>query len=230
MTLADLLARPHALLDFDGPVCAVFGAIPADHIARHYAAVLRAHHIEVPDALVTTGDPLAIFAAVGTDQPAHAEFAEHALRYLETHTVATAPITPGIVEALDALHAAGRTVTIVSNNSADAVRAFLARHDLDDRVRAVMARRDPDPALLKPSPHLVTQTVDGLNAAAGQCVLIGDSITDITAGHAAGVAVIAYANRPGKAARFAPHHPDAVIDTMHAIPAALAATSTGPRG
>jgi len=45
-----------------------------------------------------------------------------------------------------------------------------------------------------------------------------------------GFAVIAYANRPGKAAHFAPHLPEAVIDTMHAIPATFATTSTGPRG
>ena len=55
-----------------------------------------------------------------------------------------------------------------------------------------------DPALLKPSPHLIQQAITGLGAHSADCVLIGDSTTDIQAARLAGIDSIGYANRPGK--------------------------------
>lgn len=215
MTLAQLLAdRRHVLLDFDGPVCAVFGGVPADHIARHYTAVLRAHGTPLPASIDDSDDPFAILYAAAAVAPADIVFAERTLRDLELHAITTAPITPGAVDALIALRDSGHTVTIVSNNSSDTVHAFLTGHRLTALVREVVARTDPDPVLLKPNPHLLQAAITGLRAEPSACVLLGDSTTDITAAHAAGTAVIAYANKPGKHARFAPHRPDVVIDSM----------------
>ncbi|MFR9803002.1 HAD family hydrolase [Pseudonocardia sp. RS010] len=47
--------------------------------------------------------------------------------------------------------------------------------------------------------------------AVGGAVLVGDSITDIQAGRAAGVEVIAYANKPGKDRALGSFEPDALI-------------------
>lgn len=222
MTLAQLLAeRRHVLLDFDGPVCAVFGGVPADHIARHYTAVLRAHGTPLPASVDHIDDPFAILHTAAAVAPADIVFAEHTLRDLELQAITTAPLTPGAVDALRALRDSGHTVTIVSNNSSDTVHAFLTTHSLDALVRGVVARTDPDPALLKPNPHLLRAAITDLHVEPGVCVLIGDSATDITAAHAAGTAVIAYANKPGKHARFAPYRPDVVIDSMTAIADAL---------
>lgn len=57
-----------------------------------------------------------------------------------------------------------------------------------------------------------------------QCVMIGDSATDIEAAHAARVAAIAYANKPGKRTRFAVYRPAAIIDHMCELAAILAAS------
>lgn len=146
-----------------------------------------------------------------------AQLAEPLLRELEVAAVRRAPITPGIRDVLASLAATGHTVTIVSNNSDAAVRTFLAAHDLTGVVRGVVARTQPDPQLLKPNPHLLLLAMRQLAARPAECVLIGDSTTDITAAQAAGTAVIAYANKPHKRADFASHHPDAVIDDMRAI-------------
>ena len=222
MTLAQLLRqRRHVMLDFDGPICAVFGGIPAHHVNRHYAAILRSHDIPVSDDLADGDDPLGIFQAAATERPDQAVFIEHTLRDLEVHAIATAPLMPGASETLLSLRDSGRTATIVSNNSTTAVRAFLTRHRLNDLVSRVVARTAADPVLLKPNPHLVRQAISDLHATPAGCVLVGDSTTDIIAGHAAGVAVIAYANKPGKRQAFAGHRPDVVIDTMHEIPHAL---------
>lgn len=40
--------------------------------------------------------------------------------------------------------------------------------------------------------------------------MVGDSVADIEAAQAAGVGVVAYANRPGKRSRLADHEPDAL--------------------
>ena len=66
---------------------------------------------------------------------------------------------------------AGRIIAVVSNNSDQAVRTYLALHGLDDRVDLVVARTSSDPALLKPSPHLIDQAISELEAPPAECVL-----------------------------------------------------------
>lgn len=46
-----------------------------------------------------------------------------------------------------------------------------------DGIRLVVVPTSPDPALLKPSPHLIDEAVRGLDAT----VLVRDSFTDIEA-------------------------------------------------
>jgi phosphoglycolate phosphatase len=136
------------------------------------------------------------------------------LRRLETEAVASAPETPGAGEALRSLHGAGFTITIVSNNSTAAVRTFLVLHELAPYVRGISARTRPDPALLKPSPFLVQQAIRSLGTSPEHCVMVGDSTADIDAAHGAGVPVIAYANKPGKADTFRDRAAEHVIDSI----------------
>lgn len=101
-------------------------------------------------------------------------------------------------EVVTSCRESGRLVAIVSNNADRAVRSYLTRHGLDDRIDLIAARTSHDPALLKPSPHLIQQAITGLSAPTGECVLIGDTTSDIQAAHHAGIDIIGYANRPGK--------------------------------
>lgn len=73
-------------------------------------------------------------------------------------------MTPGLSEVLDTLRRSGHSITIVSNNSAAAVHAFLDAHGLAARIDHVVARTEPDPALLKPNPHLLTRGVAASHA------------------------------------------------------------------
>lgn len=104
-------------------------------------------------------------------------------------------------EVITSCRESGRAVAIVSNNSDQAVRAYLERHSLDDRVDLVVARTTPDPGQLKPSSHLIDRAVAELRTEPADCVLVGDSVSDIQAGQAASVITIGYANRPGKQER-----------------------------
>ena len=99
----------------------------------------------------------------------------------ELAAVATAAPTPYVHDVVTASQNSGRSVSVVSNNSARAVHAYLTRHGLDDRISLVIARTSHDPALLKPSPHLITQAVETLDAEPGECTLVGDSVTDVQA-------------------------------------------------
>jgi len=219
VTLAQLLAeRPHVLLDFDGPVCAVFGGTTsAPEAARVLAGYLRSHGVRLPDDAGESGDPFDVLrVAQGDDVKA----AEAALRQSEVRAVATAPITPGLRETLDALQASRHTITIVSNNSAAAVGAFVTTHGLHGYITGIVGRTAPDPSLLKPHPHLVRKAISERGTDAASCVLIGDSTTDVEAAQQAGTAVVAYANKPGKREAFEAQRPDAIIETMHDIAAA----------
>lgn len=213
--LARVLAGvPHVLLDFDGPVCAVFGGTSDRAVADALRAKLDGLAGLLPPEVADSRDPFDVLRYAATLGPDRAAEIEASLTGLELDAVATATPTAGAGEAITALRHAGKTVTIVSNNSVAAILAYLSDHALAPLITGVIGRSDPSPALLKPDPHLLQQAVHARRAEPNECVLVGDSTTDIQAARAAHTAVIAYANKPGKHARFAVLDPDVVITAM----------------
>jgi beta-phosphoglucomutase-like phosphatase (HAD superfamily) len=183
----ELLAeRDHVLLDFDGPVCAEFGGQLSDREAAIRLHPCSARPLPLRSPARTTRSKCSAMPPCG---PATAKVVE---------AIASAPETPGAAQTMRDLHRAGFTLTIASNSSIDALRAFLQLHDLAQYVRGISARTGPDPALLKPSPFLVEQAIRSLGTSSERCVLVGDSATEIEAAHAADTAAIAYANKPNK--------------------------------
>jgi phosphoglycolate phosphatase len=87
-------------------------------------------------------------------------------------------------------------------------------HGLDDRIEFVSARISHDPAMLKPDSHLIEQAIAGLRASSDECVLIGDSTTDMQAAGRAGIDSIGYANRPGKHASLTAAGATAVVSSL----------------
>jgi phosphoglycolate phosphatase len=192
----------HLLLDFDGPICSVFAGMPA-HIIADRLRKLLGDHAQLPADVARTPDPIEVFTYAATISPDLAARVEAEMTDQELAAVATAAPTPYVHEVVTACQNSGRSVAIVSNNSARAVHAYLARHGLDDRISLVVARTSHDPALLKPSPHLITQAVQALDAEPGECTLVGDSVTDIQGARLASVQSIGYANKTGKRERLA---------------------------
>jgi phosphoglycolate phosphatase len=212
--LDTILARTrHLLLDFDGPICSIFAGLPAAAVADRLRKVFG-DHAEMPDDIAGTPDPFAIFAYAATISADLAARVEAEMTNLELAAVPTAAPTPYVHEVVTACQNSGRTVAVVSNNSAAAVHAYLARHGLDDRISLVVARTDNDPGLLKPSPHLITQAVGALEAEPGECTLVGDSVTDIQAARRASVQSIGYANEPGKRESFTAAGVGAIINSL----------------
>ncbi|MEW1724382.1 HAD family hydrolase [Streptomyces sp. NPDC093109] len=221
--LTDVL-RPvkHVLLDFDGPVCSVFAGLPAPDVARRlYGALLPSLTGDTPADWATETDPLALLRQVADVRPDLAAVADETLTRLEVEAVAVAERTAGGEATIRACAESGRSVWIISNNSGDAIRAYLDDHGLTDDIAGVFGRVPGDPTSMKPNPRLLLDALSVASAAPASCIFIGDAARDVEAGHAAEVATIGYANKPGKDAKLAAAGAVAVTDSMEAIADAL---------
>jgi phosphoglycolate phosphatase-like HAD superfamily hydrolase len=218
-----LAGTRNLLLDFDGPVCEIFAGLPAPTITAQLLTLLAARGITVPDELASEGDPLQVLRAtsrLGDDQAV--EMVAGALREAEVRAVETAAPTPGFPDVLDAARATGRRLAIVSNNSQQAVEAYLQGHDLLGYFDQIVGRYNgQDPESLKPSPHLVWLTMTPMGATPATTALVGDSMTDIEAARAVPIDGIGYANKPGKDARLAAAGASAIVYSMAELAAAL---------
>lgn len=173
--------------------------------------------------MAATSDPFAVFAHAATISPEVAAQVEAAMTELEVTAVRTAEPTPGVHAVITSCRESGRTLTVVSNNSARAVGAYLTRHALDGPIGVVIARTSPDPDLLKPCPHLLQQAITASNAHPDACTLVGDQLSDIEAARLAGTHSIGYANEPGKADAFADARAGAIVTSLAPIALALRA-------
>jgi HAD superfamily hydrolase (TIGR01509 family) len=212
----------HLFLDFDGPICAVFAGVANSTVAGQLRDSLHAAGIPVPVEVEGEPDPLEVFQAVATVSPEAAATAQQLLAAFEARAVATAKPTPGSADLIITAYRTRRTVTIVSNNSEAAIRAYLSDHRLSDYVRAVLGR-DHDPGKMKPSPYRVRMAVMSLGTDPRECMFVGDSPTDVIAGRLAGVPVIGCANKPGKADTLTRAQADAVTTDLADISAAFRA-------
>ena len=211
----------HLLLDFDGPVCSIFAGIGADNVARQLRDTLLTAGFTLPDGAEQTDDPLEVFRLAASVSPDAAMAAQQLLTAFETRAVPTAKPTRGSADLIITAARTGRTVTIVSNNSGAAIAVYLADHRLTGYIRAVVARDDHDPERMKPDPYRVRAAVGILDADNTECTLVGDSTADVLAGLLAGVTVIGYANKPGKAADLADVQAAAVTSDLAEITLAM---------
>lgn len=194
-----------------------------DEVAKELRRRLAAAGIAIPAEIRSVPDPLEVFRVIAERGRSAGQLAQRELTLLETQAVATARPTIGAAELITTAHQVGLSVAVVSNNSGQAVAAYLHKYDLARYVSAVIGRDDPNPAHMKPSPHRVRQAVQMLRAIPAACVLVGDQVSDVTAAHSADLPAIGYANKPGKAERLAQAGADAVITRLADITEAITA-------
>ncbi|GIG64013.1 HAD family hydrolase [Phytomonospora endophytica] len=200
------------LLDFDGPVCAVFARRPAPGVAARLVAGLAAAGKTVPAPVVSTGDPLAVLRWAGTlGEPRVTETVDDALTAEERAAVAVAEPTPGAAGFIAAAWEAGRRVAVVSNNGRPAIDEYLDAHGLAGAIAVVVGRARGLPGEMKPDPRPLRRALAALDAEPERAFMIGDSVADVAAARAAGVPVVGYARRPEKARRLSGAGADAVV-------------------
>jgi phosphoglycolate phosphatase-like HAD superfamily hydrolase len=210
-------------LDFDGPVCSIFADMSAPAVAGQLRNALQAAGFTLPDQAINDPDPLEVFRTIATTTPAAAEYAQAELTRLEVEAVYTARATRGASTLITYARVTGRTVTIVTNNSSAAVNVYLDNHRLTQLVARVVGRDDADPERMKPNAYRVREAMSLTGAKGEECAFVGDTVTDVVAGRLAGVAVIGFANKPGKASALTEAGADAVVTRLSEISAVLRA-------
>jgi phosphoglycolate phosphatase len=187
--------------------------------------------LDIPPELRDTPDPLVIlrWTALHTtpDIAAHIDQASTAG---EVAAVAASEPTHGARELLESCADVGRPVVVVSNNAEQAIKAFLKRFDVYNQVQAVVARIPGHPELMRPHPSSIERALDFLLWPASQCVLIGDSVTDIQVSHTTGVRCIGFAKHPARGRELHPAHVDAVTHSIADLADQVRNAGSLPRG
>jgi phosphoglycolate phosphatase len=123
-------------------------------------------------------------AGLDPDRPgALRRFLQH---YDARLTVHTRPY-PGIPEALADLHAAGRTLAVLTNKPGDATAKILERLELAPAFFSVVG--GDSPAGRKPEPAGLLQIVERAGATTAATVLVGDSRVDLETARRAGTRI-----------------------------------------
>lgn len=223
----DLLDRAHCLLlDFDGPVCDLFGGRPAHGIAERMHRYLEDQGMPPAAGGGTPNpDPHGLLSTIDT----HELFAvlELMLAEEEDRAARTAPPTPGAHDFVKAVADSGRLLAITTNNSPGAVETYLKGHALDGYFgRWIFGRSTERAALMKPHPDCLLRAVDAVGVPRADCLMIGDSPRDAAAAKAAGIPFLGFARSEDKVARLRRVDPHPVVVGMAALVAA--ARELGP--
>jgi HAD superfamily hydrolase (TIGR01509 family) len=210
------------LLDFDGPVCRLFGGRSAAEIARdmhRYLAGRGPGPAHGDAAWADSADPHRLLAQAGDREEAAA--LERILAAGEEDAAGSAVPTPGADAFVRAVHRSGRLLAVTTNNAPEAVTAYLKDRSLDDCFGDRVFGRDPgDPARMKPHPDCLLRAIAAAGADPKDCLAIGDSPRDVRAAEAAGVAFLGYARSTDRVARLREAGASSVVVGMTELVAA----------
>jgi phosphoglycolate phosphatase len=213
--LDDILAHArHLLIDFDGTLCSLFAGTSTAHVADRLRKAAAQEDASLPADLARSHDWFAILTYAFSVSPEWGARVADELTEIESGALTTAVPMAYAHDALTACRESGRSVAVISNNSEQVVRTYLAAHDLDRLVSVVAARTGPDPAVLKPSSYLIEHTCIQLGAVPAACAVLGDQASDVQAARAAGARSIGYAATPPDARHLADAGADAIITSL----------------
>lgn len=192
ITAAKLIADAEALLlDFDGPLARL---MPAPVNARAADAAREAvGQLDLPPAIARTTDHLAVLRHILEHHPEHVAEVEEACTRAEVAAARTCTPSAHATNLFELISRRRMPAAVVSNNSDQAVSAFLERHGWTRHVAALSCRRPDDVGRLKPDPFLVQRALRSLRVDPGVALFLGDTTSDVRAGAAAGVGVLAFA-------------------------------------
>ncbi|MFW6438060.1 MAG: HAD family hydrolase [Armatimonadota bacterium] len=105
-----------------------------------------------------------------------------AMRDVELVFTSVASPFPGVPRTLERLRECGHRVGIITRNCRAGVQSVFDRHPLHHEV---LLTRD-DVERVKPHPDHLHEALEALEVAPDQALMVGDHITDIEVGHAAG--------------------------------------------
>lgn len=145
--------------------------------------------------------------------------------YYAAHSLEKTRPYEGIPALLDALHASGRKVGIVSNKFDAAVKAISA-HFFGDTVSVAIGEDEAHGVRKKPAPDAVFHALSLLGADAEDAVYIGDSEVDLQTARNAGIDCISVAWGFRTEKELISAGADAPLSTVQALAARLGVTLT----
>jgi HAD superfamily hydrolase (TIGR01509 family) len=202
------------LLDFDGPICSVFASYPSVRAVITTLRALEAAGFDIRPEWRNLEDPHRLLVEVATEIPEAVGIVEDALTRAEVHAVDSALITSGVTDLIDQVTSRGQQWAVVSNNSTESIRQFCTRKDFARIPSLTVGRLKGQPHLMKPNPFALTHALKVLKTPTRDAVFIGDSVSDVQAGRALGIATIGYANKPAKPSLLEAALADIVITRM----------------
>ncbi len=151
-------------------------------------------------------------------EPDEAEFEKAYPLFIECYAENTSKrsrLYPGVQEGLDYLKSEGYPLGCVTNKAERFTLPLLQDLGIYDYFEIVVAG-DTLPQK-KPDPTPLLYAAEFFGAEPEQCLMIGDSVSDVKAARAAGFKIIcvSYGYNHGEDIRN--HHPDAVIDSLSAL-------------
>lgn len=185
-------AADHVLIAFDGPLCSFADPSTARATAERLRILLGP---DLPRKLASTDDPFEVLRYAQTCGEHTAHVVERQLSWFEAQAAMTAGPAEGALEAVRTLYATGHTVTVVGNQSTEAVRTFVVMHELHHEARRISARSGARTRLL-PDPFLLTEVVEALGTTPQRCLFIGSSAQAAEAGQEAGIPVLGCGRAP----------------------------------
>jgi myo-inositol-1(or 4)-monophosphatase len=185
----------HLIFDFDGPVCDMTAAMPAD-AAEQLRAIIHTNASDLPPAITKTSDPVEVLAYADGISPDLTAPLDAQLTAIETTASTRATSAAYLDDAIAACRDSGRSAAIISRYSAKAVHEYLVANDLAEHIRHVSAAPSYPPGHLQIRAHLLEDTIHALGAEPAECALITATVADVDTARTAGAQLIGYAATP----------------------------------
>lgn len=184
-TATTLLRRVDAvILGLDGTLTQLFASDEARELVRH----LSRHFAE--DRLPEGSTPIEVLRAL-SGHPA-ADEVRSELNRRETWAARTARPAHSSSELIHALLDCGKRLAVVTDHAAVAAETFLDRHGLTACLAGGVHGRPRDLTHLMPHPDALLRAARRLDVAPSGCVLIGSTLTELSAAAAAGMRFIGH--------------------------------------
>lgn len=215
---------PAVLFDLDGTL---LDSIELILNSAHYAFEGRAGHVPTDAEWMTgVGIPLPVmFQRYATDAAdVDALLARYREYQLPNHDRLVRAYD-GVVDTVRRLRAAGHPMGIVTSKTETLAQRGIDCIGIGDCFGAVIGYDSTERP--KPDPQPVQVALERLDRRPAEAVFVGDSVHDMAAGNAAGVATIAALWGPFSRSDLASSRPSHFLDRIADLPALLKALNTG---
>jgi phosphoglycolate phosphatase len=202
------------VFDLDGTLVDSFDDISAAFCRSFHVIGVEPPHAEVVRRSI--GKPLRdMYAPWVAAETIDALIVEYRRDYSERCAERTRPY-PGIVDLLDVLRTRGHALAVATTKTTWMACTVLGRLGIEDRLDHVQGT---DGFAHKPAPDVITHALAGLGRPGAW--MIGDAVTDVVAGRAAGLRTCAVTWGVHSESQLRAAQPDAIVTTVEELQALL---------